>query len=397
MVKSDLELLLGNINDIIEIQHTDVKNVGVFSGLSGVALFQFYYSKYLSLDDLYNTTIDKIGECISIINDGYIYPTFCDGICGLSWVLDHLKEQGSIDLETIDLEIFDTYLYNCMLEDIKKKNYDYLHGTIGYANYFLERFKNTSKEKRSTYKNYLVIFINFIEDTSIQKDDGVLWLTRDIETGLEIYNLSLSHGVASIIAILQKLCFLEDFEERCEGMLKKAVTEVLKYKNNISNCPSYFPNWISISSQDHFKNSRLAWCYGDLGIGLQLLYTSKTLKDTDLYLEALEILLHCTSRKDPEDTLIDDGAICHGAFGVALVFNNIYKNTGRLEFKQSRDYWLARGVEFLNSDSKLLAPVKDGEKEISILNGLAGIGLTIISCLSDLNEWEKSLMLNYYE
>lgn len=393
----NLQSVLKKINNIVNEQYASRKQLGLCSGLSGAALFQFYYSRYTQDNEISNSGIDILGECISQINNGYIYPTFCDGFAGLTWLFDHLEQQNFIDLDTIDLDSFDNYLYNSMLLDFDKKNYDFLHGAIGYTVYFLERFKNSKQENKLRYKSYIESFIEFLENSSVRGEKGIMWLSKDYETGNEVYNLGLSHGVASIIGILNQLCDTKEFSVRCSPLLMGAVNELLNYKNDIELFPSYFPSWISFSSQEYYKKSRLGWCYGDLGIGLQLFYTSKILKNTDLETESIEILTHCATRRSPEQTSVDDGAVCHGAFGNALIFNNIYVNTGKMIFREARDYWLEKGIELSFEDDKLLKIGQNELKEISLLTGVAGIGLSIISCLSDLNKWENSIMLYHHE
>ncbi|AWK05747.1 hypothetical protein HYN56_16485 [Flavobacterium crocinum] len=399
-INNELHKILQSVNNHINKEYIEVEHLGILSGLSGAALFQFYYSAYTN-DNSDNTTgIDIIGYCIQKINNGYGYPTYCGGIAGFTWMLQHLSEQNLIDLKGINLKDFEPYLYNCMLEDIKIANYDYLHGATGYALYFLERFKVSDSVNDHFYKSYIIDFIHFLEENSVVHNGGIIWLTKDHDNkGGQNYNLGLAHGVASIIGILLRLSGFEDFKEKSEKLLKKAVTALIKQMNDIALSDSYFASLVPFGSADYSKNSRLAWCYGDLGIGLQLLYYSKIINDKNLNLQAKSVLKHCASRRSYDKTLILDATVCHGAFGVALMFNNAFRNTLDLTFLEARDYWLRFGIQLWENKDKIteVHSVAFGDDKISVLNGMAGIGLAIISCISDLNQWESSLMLHQYE
>ena len=51
MNKEIIETKLKEIDKIIKKEYRNENNIGVLSGLSGMVLFQFYYSKYLDICD----------------------------------------------------------------------------------------------------------------------------------------------------------------------------------------------------------------------------------------------------------------------------------------------------------------------------------------------------------
>ena len=67
--------------------------------------------------------------------------TFCNGIAGIIWGFCHLVEIGIIEsnLENVIGEEIDTFLSESAKENIKKGNYDYLHGGGGPILYLLNR------------------------------------------------------------------------------------------------------------------------------------------------------------------------------------------------------------------------------------------------------------------
>jgi len=403
-MKKNLEKKLREIDLLIKEHYDETQHTGVLAGLSGISLFQFYYSKYLDINTNADIGVDIISKCIDKINNGYNYPTFCTGIAGLGWTLDHLEQEGFVDIESDELlPQFDDYLYGSMLSDLKNENYDFLHGGIGYSFYFLNRYRNTKSESlKNKYKNILFEFIDLLEGLSEKADENqIKWMSvLNHDTGEKGYNLSLSHGMSSIIGILTKLQEFDIFKNKTEPLLKGAINYILSVKNQDTDAISCFPSTVLKNGTTH-KQSRVAWCYGDLGIGIRLWFASKVLKDETLKNTAISTLKHNALRKKPENTSVIDASICHGSYGNAQIFNRMFKETGILEFKTATDFWIQDGIDrAIHEDG--LAGYKQFKgsdngwtNEIILLEGIAGIGLTIIDYLASFNtNWDECLMIS---
>ncbi|MEM6719275.1 MAG: lanthionine synthetase C family protein [Bacteroidota bacterium] len=405
MNKELLEEKLKEIDRIIKSKYPEETQIGVLAGLAGISLFEFYYSKYLDIDDHADIGVEMLTDCIDKINEGYSYPTFCTGIAGAGWVLDHLEQEEFMDADNDDLlPELDQYIYTFMVTDMKNGNYDFLHGAIGYAFYFLNRYRNTkSAELKEKYKGYLNEFLDLLEDLSEDAGDGkTRWESElSIETKERGYNLSLSHGMSSIVGILTKLHVNEDFKERSEPMLKGAIKYILNFKTTKENPFSIFPSWVTGKPEDDDAQSRLAWCYGDLGVAMRFWYASKTLNDEELGNTALEVLKHAAKRTAVEDSLVRDAGLCHGSYGNAQMFFRMYKETGDQEFKDAFEFWMQDGIDRGTFEDgyagykQWKGVDKSWEPEVSVLEGIAGIGLTILDYLADYNtNWDECLMIS---
>lgn len=404
MNKEFLEGKLKEIDAIIRSKYSEESQIGVLAGLSGISLFQFYYSKYLDIDDNADIGVEILTKSIDMINEGYNYPTFCTGIAGAGWVLDHLEQEEFMDADNDELlPELDQYIRTFMVADMKNGNYDFLHGAIGYAFYFLNRYRNTkSEELKDKYKTILLEFIDLLEELGENYEEGKYrWISElSIETKEKGYNLSLSHGMSSIIGILTKMHVYDDFKDKTETMLKGAINYILSFQNKDFNAYSLFPSWIDGKEAD--SKSRLAWCYGDLGIAIRFWYASKTLGDKALGENAIEIIKHGARRVTQENHLVKDAGVCHGSYGNAQMFLRMYKETGVQEFKDATDFWIDHGIKSAIHDDGGYAGYKqwkgaDGEwtPEISLLEGIAGIGLSILDYLADYNAtWDECLMIS---
>ncbi|WP_425236827.1 lanthionine synthetase C family protein [Ulvibacterium sp.] len=401
MSKKILEEHLTKIDNAIQKHYKEEKNAGVLVGLSGVSLFQFYYSKYLDVNSNADFGVEMLSKVTDGIDEGYGYPTFCDGIAGAGWVLDHLEQADLMEIETDDLlSQLDDYLHTAMVSDMNVGNYDFLHGAIGYALYFLNRYKNTKSEKlKNKYGTYLFEFISFLDELSEKDKDGNLkWISVHPRSQEKSYNLGLSHGIAGIIGILVKLSQYDEFKPLTVTMLKGAVGYIISFKKE-NNAFSLFPNHVLLNGETG-GNSRLGWCYGELGIGLQLYYASKVLKDERLQRESISVLKHAASRTSPDMSLVKDAIVCHGSYGIAQIFSRIYKETKIPAFRDAMEFWIQDGInKAVHKDGyagyKRWRDVNEWVADVSLLEGITGMGLVIIDYLADFEtSWDECLMIS---
>jgi lantibiotic modifying enzyme len=405
-VKLQLEKKLQEISTVLIREYKQDNNIGVLSGASGIALFFFYYSKYLDIDTYADIGIKILEDIINRINDGYQYPTYCIGIAGAGWVFEHLFEEDFLDANNDELlPELDNYLVGIMNFEMQNGNYDFLHAGIGYGYYFLKRFQNTkNSDLKERYRDYLTNMVLLLNKTAEKDTKGIKWqsiINKETEE-LKGYNLSLSHGMSSIIIFLAKLHKIDNFKVSVTPLLKGAINYIQNQEIKDQNSFCSYPSWVTTQNTDKNK-SRLAWCYGDLGIGLAFWHASKTLNDKNLKNKALEILLSATNRKLIEDTLVKDAGVCHGSFGNTQIFNYMYQETNNIIFKNAATYWIDKGLKMaIYKDGyagyKQSIGVGGNEKwspEISLLEGVAGIGLTIIDYLANYkNSWDECLMIS---
>ncbi|WP_452600534.1 lanthionine synthetase C family protein [Pontimicrobium sp. MEBiC06410] len=403
MTKKIIETKLKEIDEIIKKEYRNENNIGVISGLSGMALFQFYYSKYLDTPDNANFGVTILGDIIEKINGGYNSSLFSNGIAGFGWFLDFLELNEFIDVESDGiLEELDDYLLTAMNTNLKQKNYDLLYGAIGQACYFFNRYKNTkSNSLKEKYTEILLEFITSLKKISEKEDDKIKWSSfLTYIPRKEGYGICLAHGVSSIISMLSKLHKEVVFKDKVTPLLKGSINYVLSFKSTDPNSLSCFPIWVLPNGEPEGP-SRIAWCYGDLGIGAALLQASKALNDDDLNKESLRILKHTTRRRTPEKTMVADAGICHGSFGNALIYNRIYKETGEEIFKETSEFWIKNGVEMGHftdgyAGYKMWDPdEKEWSKSTSFLTGITGIGLAMIAHLGNFDSnWDECLMIS---
>lgn len=396
---------LDQIQKITQTLHQQEDLLGVLNGKAGIALFQFYHAKFSNSEASSDVGADIISQSFDSINQGFDYPTFCNGIAGLGWTLDHLHQEEMIDIELDEmLSGLDNYLYSSMIGDISQGKFDFLHGALGYGFYFLKRLQNTQDESlKDRYKTYISKLLSILTHIAVPQEKGIAWKSVLIqETNLIGYNLSLSHGLSSIIYFLARVHEVEDFKQTAYPLLQGSLDYLLSHQTNQDQEISLFPSWIAPDTEKNYR-SRVAWCYGDLGIALTLLQASRSLENADLSDKAIEIFTHAAQRRSPETSFVKDASICHGAYGVAKIFNKAYLYTQNPIFKETADFWMLEATKMAFHKDGLAGYsqffMRDGkeswENKAGILEGIAGIGLCIIDYLSDTpHNWDECLMIS---
>ncbi|MEL6650892.1 MAG: lanthionine synthetase LanC family protein, partial [Bacteroidota bacterium] len=144
------------------------------------------------------------------------------------------------------------------------------------------------------------------------------------------------------------------------------------------------PDWslmpILMNADNHrvqFTN-RLAYCYGDLNQLLVFVQAQRYLPEhADRYQNLIDQLQpRVCALRTTEETGIDDAHFCHGACGVAVIFDSLFRYTRDGAYQVAYQYWIEQTHRFLASD---IAEAKYASKEASLLEGFSGIGLVLLS------------------
>ncbi|KFF09397.1 lanthionine synthetase LanC family protein [Chryseobacterium luteum] len=374
------------------IQTHNKNNNGLLSGLTGETIFLLEYSKINP--DYEKYVEDFIDEINDSIEKGIIYHSHCAGMPGIVSGLDYIYRgyyeedyDAAFDFLSDDIE---EYISSQLDECLTTKNIDFLHGAIGIGFYYIKRFENGNLSA----KDKITSILNYLEENAIVEDSIVKWYMNHNSTG---FNISISHGISSIVIFLSKIISLQTtFGNDVPFLLEGAVNYILSQEIDKNKYGSYFP-YASIEEKEEF--SRLAWCYGDLGIGLALLNASEALKKEEWHKKALEIFDFSTTRKDPAENIVLDAPICHGSSGIALIFFIVYQQTKQKKYLDAAQYWETKTLELMQKQDPMINCFYDAKKgeftsNLSLLEGLAGVGLVFLKMNSDNNAvWHEFLLV----
>lgn len=184
-------------------------------------------------------------------------------------------------------------------------------------------------------------------------------------------------------------------QSKIDSELLCNIIEKLK-QDSSENAVSLYP---SINLKNAEESNRLAWCYGDLGIGIALLRASMVTNNKLWYEKALEILFYAVHRKEVKQTNIVDACFCHGKTGVAQLFKRAFTYTSKYKFLEANRYWIRKTLEIGQHASKPAGFELFGgipENVYCLLDGIAGIGLTLLGNVGNNNysRWDEAFLLS---
>jgi lantibiotic modifying enzyme len=397
--ESSIKRVESKVNELAHaVAASSVDSNGLMGGAAGLACFYAYYAEWtgdLRFDRLAAETIEQALNPAASSFPGY---QFSNGLAGIGWTVDHLIASGLMNFDASNIfNQLDAHLNDTMMEDIREGQYDYLHAALGIALYFLR------KPDEEKYRQYLAELVQILCKHAIVETDGsIKWVSLlDSDSDKSGYNLSLSHGMASIVIILSRIMTAGIATPVCDKLIRGCLKYFDKQRLDPNNYISTFPAW-AIESMEAPHHSRLAWCYGDLGIGMAYLSAGRLFPNLYFGLDGIDILLKTTKRRDPQENTVLDAGICHGAAGIALIYNVLYQSTSRKAFMESAAYWLDVCLNMACHEDGIAGyktwflPQYGGWKSTAgLLEGAAGTGLVLMSFISEKEPaWSQSLLLN---
>jgi lantibiotic biosynthesis protein len=382
----EIDLVLENQNEAIPL--------GLISGQTGHLLYHCYRSLQLDASD--NSHLIESGIIQSFENLMSVDSAVMSiGVSGILWALDHLNQEGFIEIEQENFSDISASLSNSLLKHSMVNNFDYLHGANGIALYLINRPESSAHQ-------YFEQWLNLLSENANTTNDAIGWRTLiNAKEQLYGYSLGLAHGVPSIILILLKLLKQQD-NAKALDMLNKSIAHLLGNINPRQpihkEMKNFFPNYIAKGKA--FNSSRLAWCYGDLGCAFALYHAGKFLNQINLIDLANEIMFHHAENVSDEQAKLNiDADFCHGTVGVAHMFARFYNYTGLESYRNAAEFYYEKTLNMAIHKNGLAGFQHFEEtgytNNYTLLEGVSGIGLSLISAISHHEpKWDSALLLS---
>lgn len=360
--------------------------LGVYNGEFGILLFMLYYYKFSKVKRHRDIVVGYSEFLLQRLGKEFNLHTFCSGLSGILYLFEFLKENELIEIDISDVkESFEEYLIRMMRNDMLSGNHDFMHGALGIGLYFL---------KSKTHEEIIQELIAFLLNTSEidSESGGVKWKSK-IDEDFIGYNIALSHGMASIVLFLCRIIENGYGDDEVKELLTKTVKYMLYQEIDVNEYGSFFPTY-SKESSIPLSGSRLAWCYGDLGIAYAIFRAGEVVENQEWKDKGLNILLQSTNRKNN----VYEAGICHGCMSMVLIYNRMYRKTNIQIFSDEVGYWLQRSLKFSCFED---GPAgyksyykRNWVSDYSLLSGISGIGLNYLSYIEGcFNCWDEIFLL----
>lgn len=343
-------------------------------------------------------------QSIESLADTAISPALYGGFTGVAWIAEHLQHPPLGNPAPADdgdpNEEIDSALLGYLETPVWRQTYDLISGLVGFGVYALERLPRRSAE------TCLTRILDHLAAMATRDNGEAAWWTpvelipsiarTQLTSGH--YNLGVAHGIPGVIGFLAHVKAAGLLQDRVTPLISGAVGWLLKQRLPAAS-DSVFPT--TTGHREAGRPSRAAWCYGDPGIALALLAAARSSGESEWEEQALAIGRKAAQR-EPKTCGVNDAGLCHGASGLAHVFNRLFQATGEHRFLEAAQFWFGRALQMRKSGAGIagFAPwyPKGAERDLwrttrGFLMGGSGIALALLAAITDVEPgWDRLLL-----
>ena len=379
-------------------------NPSLASGSAGLAILFAYLDQARSRCGDKETALWFLDQAIRALASVRIDLSLYGGATGVAWTIAHLR--GSlVQADDDTTEAIDRLLRERLSRGPWHGQYDLISGLVGFGVYAAEQLPSLSAIE------CLACVVNRLDEIAERTPDGITWFTSpkllpDWQRQLcpnGYYNLGVAHGVPGVIAFLAQVLALDGrgvhgvtrVRTKARQLLEGAVAWLLAQKS-VGSSGSFFSHWIGPGITP--ASSRVAWCYGDLGIAAALLAAARSLSNPKWEREALRLAQRTAERSFARSGVKDCG-LCHGAAGVGHLFNRMFQASGRAWLKHAARRWFERTLEMQHPERGVAGyaafQLDHWSNELGILEGAAGVSLALLAAVTPIEpRWDRMLLVS---
>jgi hypothetical protein len=388
------------------LEEISVNNPTLGSGDAGLALFFAYLNRAKPGEGYEETALRVLERATTTIARRGTPASLFGGFPGVAWTAAHLQKELNFpsiySTETIDRRLL------AIFRDPRswKDDYDLVSGLTGRGVYSLECLPSPSA----------ISILKAVVRRLDQCREGETWRRHAEFLASEWrktyprgwYDLGMAHGLPGIIAFLARVCSTRDrnlaaTRSRAKKLLHKAVPWLLQQQLSFRGSRSVFPAWVDPRHEASGESSRLAWCYGDLGIAAALFLAARSVKNAAWKAEAMSLARQAAKRSF-KDSGVFDTRRGQGSAGTAHLFNRFYQATGADEFRDAACRWFLQTLTMRRRNAGVAGfPARLYKRRVGkywspepgLLNGAAGVGLALLSAATEIKPaWDRLLLIS---
>ncbi|HEX2057837.1 MAG TPA: lanthionine synthetase C family protein [Actinomycetota bacterium] len=369
-------------------------------GWTGTAITMHYLHGAFPAEGFDLVSDAALDRAVAAVAEQRMNPGLLQGFPGIAWALEHLGQND--DAEDGTSAVDDALI--AMLGSPRWSGlYDLVSGLVGIGVYALARLPSASARK------CLELVVERLRDWSEPGDPGLTWFTRPelippsarerVPEGY--YNLGLAHGVPGVVALLAQAHRAGIAQDATATMLEGAVAWVLAQ----ALPPGGRATWpYFVGPGIELRPARLAWCYGDAGVVAALFQAADALGRAD-WEEAAQAALGRAVARPPGSSDVQGASLCHGAMGLAHLWNRMWQRTRSDELRASIHYWTTVALDLRTYPDGLAgysvwdpgSEEEDGGdvQGPGLLAGVGGIALALVGAATDQEPaWDSHLLLS---
>jgi hypothetical protein len=386
----------GALGDIVGVVARDEDVSGGLEGGVGRACLLAYAGQAREDAALIEGGSALLDGAVEALRDAQGMPGLWGGLADTRFLLAHVAAGDEADhaIEVIDEALIES------LGGTMRRRLDLIGGLAGIGVAALE------DPARGRGAALATRVLEILEGQARADEHGVAWFTppeqlpewQRARCPDGHWNLGLAHGIPGVIGFLAEMVRADVETERARALLAGAVPWLLAAAPPRS--PARFPSWRGRAAPN--EPARLAWCYGDAGVVVTLLAAARAVGQPAWESEARTMARAMATRTFETSGVLDMG-ICHGAAGVAHIFNRLYQATGDEVLGDAARRWFAQLLAMRRpGDAVAGFPARnhvDGADvwiaDGGVVMGATGVGLVLLAATTELEPaWDRALLCN---
>lgn len=335
-----------------------------------------------------------LAQALHDFNAGKHYQdmSYGAGAAGLFWLVAHMQQQQlSPGMTPEDWQFLNQRFFEQASRWIQSGRVDNLYGAIGLLHY-LEQTTAVCDNRQ-----HIDELVALLAGQAHWDEHGASFPNALLHRNPATIDLGVAHGLSGMALVLLNIQAKGFVSPHLQPLIEGLLTFVAgTYRpldaTNAASQQSGFPVSVVGAGRAGSFSNRLAWCYGDITQAIVFQKAGQLLDNPAWLALAAQVGASCAPRRTPEATLVHDAAFCHGAAGLAHLYQQLYQLTGTAAYQVLHQQWLAETVTRLEQE---LAAQQYRGKEWSLLEGLPGIGLVLLSATAPtVSMWSNLLFLS---
>jgi lantibiotic biosynthesis protein len=373
-------------------------------GQAGLAVFYTWLARTRRAPQAEVLARRCLDQAIEAVSTRAMNASLWGGFTGVAWAADLVGRLLDPEAEDRGEAVDDVLLRLLSRTDPWSAPYDLVVGLTGLGVYASQR------RPRPLAIECLRRVVERLHECARYDEHGLYWWTPPAEIhqkSREQYpsgrvDLGVAHGVAGVIALLGGLCGAGVEQATVRPLLEGAVRWLWAHSVPAEAGPT-FPVWVAPGGQAW--PARCAWCYGDPGIAAALLMAARGVGDAGW--EQAAVALACRAAERPaSQTGVVNAGFCHGAAGLAHLYNRLYQATGEPKLRRAGLYWLERTLGFYrrardNGGSWVQGSWDPARRElwtwtgIDVVDGAAGVALVLLAAATSVEPaWDRMFLVS---
>jgi hypothetical protein len=372
------------------------------------ALLRAYLACALADEAHADAALDSLDRAIETLATAAIRPSLHGGFAGIAWIAEHVQEllgvagdDGNAGIDAALLRMVDAGPWPF--------GHDLVAGLAGIGVYALARVD------RPGGAALLGRVVARLDEMSENHGDGACFFTRPEWLSPPVrahfphgfHELGMAHGTPGVIAFLARAHATGQAGERAAPLARAATRWLLGQSVGQRPGPARgqedgdsFPARLVAHPRPAAEPApHLAWCSGDAGVALGLLGAGRRLAEP-AWIETALALARAAATRPGQTALVVDAGLCHGAAGLAHLFQRFFQVTGEALFRDAALAWLERtldlrtpGAGIAGYQSRSQAPASAAirwQDDPSLIHGATGIALALLAAVAPVEPgWDR--------